>query len=239
MTLVVVVRGTDPGIALRLVPWALLTGGSAMGLPGAAIACYWVENLALDVTRSWGTPCLWISCSQSPLICSVKRVPWPAGKVSLLYKVTWPRPADYSMILQIYVQFVKSNYSGAIIVFDGYENEPSTKVMTQMKRRGATSAPKVVFKESNAVSLKRDAFLTNNENKQALVNHLGIHLIKAGYQVKHASADADTLIAKTAIDAVQDQNVTLVADDTDLLCLLLFHLSVTMTHYEDKICTAV
>ena len=54
MTLVVVVRGTDPGIALRLVPWALLTGGSAMGLPGAAIACYWVENLALDVTRSWG-----------------------------------------------------------------------------------------------------------------------------------------------------------------------------------------
>ena len=130
------------------------------------------------------------------------------------------------MILESYVQFVKSNYSGAIIVFDGYENEPSTKVMTQMKRRGATSAPKVVFKESNAVSLKRDAFLTNNENKQALVNHLGIHLIKAGYQVKHASADADTLIAKTAIDAVQDQNVTLVADDTDLLCLLLFHLSV-------------
>ena len=68
--------------------------------------------------------------------------------------------------------------------------------------------------------------MTNNENKQALVNHLGLHLIKAGYQVKHASADADTLIAKTAIDAVQDQNVTLVADDTDILCLLLFHLSV-------------
>ena len=41
------------------------------------------ENLAPDVTRSWGMPCLWISCSQNPLVCSVKRVPWPAGKVPM------------------------------------------------------------------------------------------------------------------------------------------------------------
>ena len=99
-----------------------------------------------------------------------------------------------------------------------------------MRRSGLATVPKVVFEEKNAVSLKRDVFLTNKENKQALVNHLCTHLTKAGYQVKQATADADTLIAKTAIDAVQGQNVTLVADDTDLLCLLLYHFSKDTAH---------
>ena len=149
---------------------------------------------------------------------------------ALLYRVTWPRPADYAKILESYVKYVRANYNEAIIVFDGYENEPSTKGMTQMRRSGLATVPKVVFEEKNAVSLKRDVFLTNKENKQALVNHLCTHLTNAGYQVKQATADADTLIAKTAIDAVQGQNVTLVADDTDLLCLLLYHFSKDTSH---------
>ena len=77
---------------------------------------------------------------------------------ALLYRVTWPRPADYAKILESYVKYVRANYNEAIIVFDGYENEPSTKGMTQMRRSGSATVPKVVFEEKNAVSLKRDVF---------------------------------------------------------------------------------
>ena len=67
--------------------------------------------------------------------------------------------------------------------------------------------------------------MANKENKKAFVQHLGMHLTKAGYEVKYASSDADTLLVKSAIEASEFQNVTLVGDDTDLLCLLIFHFS--------------
>ena len=60
---------------------------------------------------------------------------------------------------------------------------PSTKEMTQMRKRGSANSPKVEFEETNEVSLKRDIFLANKENKKAFVHHLGMHLTKAGYEV--------------------------------------------------------
>ena len=116
-------------------------------------------------------------------------------------------------------------YYEAVIVFDGYHSEPSTKEMNQIRRRGSANSPKVKFEETNEVSLKRDIFLANKENKKAFVHHLGMHPKKAGYVVKYASSDADTQIVKSAIEASEFQNVTLVGDDTDLLCLLIFHFS--------------
>ena len=55
--------------------------------------------------------------------------------------------------------------------------------MTQMRKRGSANSLKVEFEETNEVSLKRDIFLANKENKKAFVHHLGMHLTKAGYEV--------------------------------------------------------
>ena len=72
ISLVVVAYGTEPGIAPCLVPWAFLTWGWVLGLPCA------VHRMSLGggsgsrcVTVMGNIPCLWISCSQSPLVCSV------------------------------------------------------------------------------------------------------------------------------------------------------------------------
>ena len=53
--LVVVAYGTEPGIVPCLVPWAFLTWGERWACLVLSIACRLVEDLALDVSRSWGT----------------------------------------------------------------------------------------------------------------------------------------------------------------------------------------
>ena len=41
----------------------------------------------------------------------------------------------YSAICDLYVEYVKSNYKNAIVVFDGYEGGPSAKDNTFKKNR--------------------------------------------------------------------------------------------------------
>ena len=71
-------------------------------------------------------------------------------------------------------------------------------------------------------SNEKSSFQTK-KNKGAFVKLLGDRLTNAGCIVLHAEEDADTLIAKTAIEYAKTQNVTLMSDDTDILCLLIHH----------------
>ena len=50
-------------------------------------------------------------------------------------------------------------------------------------------------------------------------------LTSHGINVVQAKADADTIIVKTALDIRQNQkvNVAIIADDTDILCLMIHH----------------
>ena len=70
MTLVVVVCGTDPGIALRLVLWTLLTGGRAPGVFGAAIACYWGKSgSGRDTVMGYALPLDLLLSESTGLLC--------------------------------------------------------------------------------------------------------------------------------------------------------------------------
>ena len=46
---------------------------------------------------------------------------------ALLHRVLWPRNITYDAICSLYVQYVERRYGKATVVFDGYENGPSTK----------------------------------------------------------------------------------------------------------------
>ena len=52
----------------------------------------------------------------------------------------WPRGSTYHGVCQMYVNHVKQRYGTAVIVFDGYTNEPSTKDATHLRRTGSYSA---------------------------------------------------------------------------------------------------
>ena len=93
ISLVVVAYETNPGIAPCLIPWALPTWGWVLGLPsvGHRMSHGGKSGSGRD-TVIRNTPCQWISCSQSPLVRSVKRdlgqrgrCPWGFTKVNVCW----------------------------------------------------------------------------------------------------------------------------------------------------------
>ena len=66
-------------------------------------------------------------------------------------------------------------------------------------------------------------FLSNDMNKQAIINLIAERLQQTGCHVIHAEADADVHIVKAAFAMSSRKSTTLIGEDTDLLILLLYH----------------
>jgi len=68
------------------------------------------------------------------------------------------------------------------------------------------------------IPLKKNEFLSNQENKKRLINLLTDKLRLAGCSVLQATDDAVLLVVQTAVQAAQFPNTVPVGNDTDLLC---------------------
>ena len=86
----------------------------------------------------------------------------------------------------------------------------------------------VEISDGNACPSDRAEFLTNYTNKQKFVNSLARKLELHGFKAVLCPSDADATIVKTCLQ-FQDKPVTVLADDTNILCLLLHH-----TYYSNK-----
>ena len=70
----------------------------------------------------------------------------------------------------------------------------------------------------------QEPFLANEHNKTRFIALLTKTLQNAGYEVRQAVEDADTDIVSAALQfTARQQNVTVIADDTDVLILLIHH----------------
>lgn len=86
-----------------------------------------------------------------------------------------------------------------------------------------------MFDEISPVYNYQTAFLANESNKKAFVAKLFCKLRCTGISVQQALDDADTLIVATAISiAKNNQPVTVVANDTDVLVMLIYHFHSSM-----------
>ena len=86
-------------------------------------------------------------------------------------------------------------------------------------------SPVINFTGNMALSFGKDKFLSNDTNKQNIINLIGKILQIAGYNVVFSQEDADVDIVLAAIKESHYQNVTVVGEDTDLLILLLYYYS--------------
>ncbi len=80
--------------------------------------------------------------------------------------------------------------------------------------------------EETPVPTNKSAFLSNKQNKQKLIKVLGERLERVDISVEHAGeeGDADVIIVRKALDLLKVQDhVLVIADDTDVLILLLYH----------------
>lgn len=147
----------------------------------------------------------------------------------LLHAVKWPANCTYEDLLQIYESFVKKRYGSHVtVVFDGYDTGPNTKDH-EHKRRASKLSPDVAFNPQMQVYRNQTAFLSNSNNKSKLVTALMSHLEGCGFTVDQAPDDADTLVVKTALQlALSGSTVTVVANDTDILVMLVYHYQAVM-----------
>lgn len=142
---------------------------------------------------------------------------------SLLHRIPWSSGTTYIHICRQYTDYVTRKYGRAVIVFDGYEEDLSTKDSAQQRRSCGRVGPTVEFTRDMVMKSKKDEFLSNKRNKQHFINMLSERLQEAGCRTCHATGDADVLIAQTAVGCADIGQTILVGDDTDLLVLLCYH----------------
>ncbi|KAG1706175.1 hypothetical protein GQR58_003694 [Nymphon striatum] len=121
---------------------------------------------------------------------------------ALLHKVRWSTSVTYREVCDLYVNHIKSKYGIGTIVFDGYMDGPSTKDHEHARR---------------SINKRRCADVQCDLST------------KSGNKVIKCDEDADTEIVRCALYVAETgRKVNVVADDTDVALLLLYHWSESM-----------
>ena len=140
---------------------------------------------------------------------------------ALLHRVRWPTQVSYKDVSKIYNDYILKHYGVCTVVFDGYENGPSTNDH-ENQRRITKSTANITINENMVVHRDLVQFLANS-NKLQLISLLRKDISAAGHSIKQAPDAADTLKASCALDIASEESVVVVADNTDILILLLYH----------------
>ncbi|KAJ7340521.1 hypothetical protein OS493_003275 [Desmophyllum pertusum] len=83
----------------------------------------------------------------------------------LLHRIPWPRgSATYQEICNLYYSYITGKYGKPIVVFDVYE-KLSTKNMPQGRPTAGKVGATVTFSQDMIVTMKKDQFLLNVNNK--------------------------------------------------------------------------
>ena len=147
---------------------------------------------------------------------------------SLLHRVRWVKGSTFLEISQQYVTYVLKKYGEkSIIVFDGYMAGPSVKDHEHQRRAGKDSklSPDVLIDNNKPAVVDQQTFLTNESNKNSLIQLLIIHFNRKHIETFQFDGDADTDIVLTALRLASACNVPVcvVANDTAIMALLLYH----------------
>ena len=143
---------------------------------------------------------------------------------ALLHRVCWIKGMSFSEIGKLYVNYVRKHYGKATVVFYGYEGV-STKSCEHKRRAGnGARCPDIEIVESNKVQFPQERFLSNESNKDQIIKLISTFLRDDSQTVINCTDDADTAIVSTALGYCTGESpVVVVADDTDIVIMLLYH----------------
>ena len=142
----------------------------------------------------------------------------------LLHCIRWKKNATYADVLRQYSSFLRTKYGMCCVLFDGYEYDSTKDHEYKCHETGKLSAS-IVIAENAQVHGDQQAFFSNEKNKTNLISLLTTHPRGIGHHVEVSRGDADTtLIVSSALEfAWNVQTVTVVAEDTDVLIMLVYH----------------
>ncbi|KAK2717776.1 hypothetical protein QYM36_006537 [Artemia franciscana] len=69
--------------------------------------------------------------------------------------------------------------------------------------------------------MKKEEFLSCKTNKGRFLKLLGDHLEAVGFRIFHSEGNTDVLIVEKAVEAASLTDTIVVADDTDILVLVI------------------
>ena len=124
---------------------------------------------------------------------------------ALLRRIPWSCGSTYRDICHQYTEYVTRKYRDAIVVFDGYEST-NTKDMTHQRQTKGNAGTTVTFTADMPITMKKEQFLANRQNKQQFIFMLSEELQKKNCKTHHASGDADLLIMLKAIESATTTN---------------------------------
>ena len=139
-----------------------------------------------------------------------------------------PKVGTVGSVCETFVGYVQASAVPDVhvcVVFDSYDRQ-TTKAPEQKRRRLNTgSYTYVVLEGSTPVPGNKQAFLGNMVNKQHMICMLSAHLEQAGLAVILAAeeVDADVVIVRKAIELGEHDDVVIIADDTGIIVLLVYH----------------
>ena len=90
---------------------------------------------------------------------------------ALIQRIPWIRGSTYGCIVNQYTEYVTHKYRDAVVVFDGYDNA-NTKDMTHQRRSKGNAGTTVTFTGDTPVTMKKDQFLANRQNKKRFISML-------------------------------------------------------------------
>ncbi|KAJ8685740.1 hypothetical protein QAD02_021533 [Eretmocerus hayati] len=144
----------------------------------------------------------------------------------LLHKVVWHQGDIIDAILQRFVKHIEKHFSqGRTVIFDGYPSIPDArhiKSLERARRVKQNQAREAQSERGMPMPLSKDKYLSNEKNKNRLIQLLTEDLRAAGHTCEQADEDADTLIVNSAIRMSREMNVPaiIVGEDIDLLVIL-------------------
>ena len=143
---------------------------------------------------------------------------------ALLHRVHWRKGATFKEIIESYRSYVRKHYDNCSVVFDGYDNTTSIKSNEHARRIALNGSSRDInIMEDNEAPYTRERFLSNKHNKTQLISLLSSNLRSDGQMVHVCKGDADTKIVSTALEVAHNSPVIVVADDTDVAVMLLYH----------------
>ena len=116
-----------------------------------------------------------------------------------LHRVDWSNKETYQEVIDAYVEYADLHYSGEhrTIVFDGYQNQLSTKLGTQRQRALKSNSAEIIIQSTMKVTEKREDFLGNRKNKTRLISILTKLLEHKGFIVEQHNSVADPLMVSS------------------------------------------
>ena len=110
-------------------------------------------------------------------------------------------------------------------MFDSYNNLLSTKTNAHT-RRSPIRCQDVVINESNIFHSAQETYLSKENNKTCIITLIFKYLDKGDQLVIQCDEDADLTVISAAISHLsskKDNPVMVVADDTDIAIMHLYH----------------